>query len=175
MATITVWGEGRSSSCRFAVLNPDSAQAHITDPLVYADTIAPGAPDTVYWNKVDHVDYYAVMIAWFSPINWYTFYYYYATDTSFVITGSMQPDDSIIEYNVHITPFNGPDPRSGRSNWDGTLLDGIVCSYGWQDRTTIVFNTSPALAKPGVSGSMKPAPAPSAEDIVSNVYKKYGK
>jgi hypothetical protein len=178
VATIDVWGEGRSSACQVKILNPDSAIANITDPAYLVDTIAPGGSDTVFWNTVEHVDYYAVMIAWLvqlgGDIN-YTFDYHYATDTSFIITGAMQPPDSVLEFNMHVTPFNGPDPRTGRSNWSGTLLDGVVCSYGYQNSTTIVIRSPigpppKALPKPAAG-----YPERNSEEIVASVYKKYGK
>ncbi len=176
MATITLWGEGRSSSCRLRVLFPESAQVHITEPLLYADTIAPGGSDTLFWNKVNYVDYYAIMIAWYLPsIDYYTFEYYYATDTSFVITEAIQPDEITTYFNVHVTPFNGPDPRTGATNWDGTLLDGAVCSFGRQDYTTIVFDQPLASTKPYGPEAMKALPEISAGEIIDNVYKKYGK
>jgi len=176
MATITLWGEGRSSSCRIRVLNLDSAQLHITDPLVDADTIAPGAADTVYWNKMEYVDYYAIMVAWYLPsISYFTFEYFYATDTSFVITEAMQPDEIVTRYNVHVTPFNGPDPRTGKSNWDGTLLDGRVCSFGWQNSTTIHIDQPLASYRQYGPEAMKAMPEVSAGEIIDNVYKKYGK
>jgi hypothetical protein len=176
LATITVWGQGRSSSCRFKVLNPAMAHVNITAPLLYADTITQGGSDTVFWNKVEYVDYYAIMIAWFIPsFGDYFFEYYYSTDTSFVITGAIQPDSMVQHFNVHVTPFNGPDPRTGRTNWDGTLLDGVVCSFGYEGETTIVVRQPPAALKTVAAGHVKAPPEISPVDIISNVYKKYGK
>lgn len=173
-ATITIWGQGRSSSCRLKVLNPSMAQLHITDPPAMMDTIAPGGSDTVFWNKVDYVDYYAIMVAWYVPsISWYIFEYYYATDTSFIITGAMQPEEALDHFNVHVTPFNGPDPRTGRTNWDGTLLDGVVCSFGMQDATTIAVRQPLAAPKTTAPGPLRVPAESGPENIISNVYKKY--
>lgn len=177
VATVGVWGEGRSSSCQLKILKPEQAAANITEPAYYADTIAPGGSDTVYWNTVEHVDYYAVMIAWLvvsEGFTGYTFEYHYAVDTSFIITGDMQPPDSILHFNVHITPFTGPDPRTGGTNWDGTLLDGIVFSYGYQNSTTIVVRSPIATSMKALPEQIVEQPELSHWDIVANVYKKYG-
>ena len=178
VATIGVWGEGRASACQVKILDPDVAIASITDPAYLVDTIAPGGSDTVFWKTIGHVDYYAVMVAWLvssDGFSTYTFDYYYATDTSFIITGAMQPPDTVLSFNVHVTPFNGPDPRTGRSNWSGTLLDGVVYSYGSQNSTTIVISHPPApppkpLPNPGAG-----YPESNSDEMVAGVYEKYWK
>ncbi len=176
VASISVWGQGRSSVCHVKILNPSLAATSIISPAVYADTIVPGGSDTVVWHKIEHVDYYAIMVAWYViPLNTYTFNYYYATDTSFIITGAMQPEDTVSVFNVHVTPFNGPDPRTGQTNWSGNLLDGVVYSFGTQNSTTIVVRQPPTVLKMVVPEAMKAQPEPSTEDIVANVYEKYRK
>jgi len=177
-ATIRIWGEGRSSSCQVKILDPNLATANITIPVAMADTISPGGSDTVYWNKVEHVDYYAVMIAWFVTSGGdsrYVFAYYYATDTSFIVTGAMSPPDSVLNFNVHITPFNGPDPRTGQSNWSGALLDGVVYSYGYNAMTTIVVRSPIGSPEKALSEWMIEQPERSPEEMVANVYKKFEK
>lgn len=176
-ATINVWGEKGSASCRLKILNPAIAAAQITDPAPVADTITPDGSDTVFWNSVEHVDYYAVMIAWYvTPgLDRHIFDYYYAADTSFIIDGAMFPPYSVREFNIHITPFTGPDPQSGRTNWSGPLLDGVVYSFGNQSTTTIIVR--PLI---GSAQKVPPKPAPEyreqrPEDMVANVYKRFEK
>lgn len=176
LATISVWAEGRSSVCRVKILNPMLTATQVTDPTPYADTVSPGESDTLYWLKADDADYYAIMFAWYVvPLDRYIFSYYYSTDTTFVVTGAMQPAETAIEFNVHVTPFNGPDPRTGQSNWSGNLLDGVVYSYGQQSSTTIVIDQLLAASKGISPGATKAMPEVSAEEIVGNVYKKYGR
>lgn len=176
-ATISVWGEGRSSSCRVKILSRNSAIAYITTPAYQADTIAPGASDTVFWNRVEHADYYAVMVPWRvisgGSAMWH-FDYYYATDTSFIVAGAMQPD-SLINFDVQVTPFNGPDPQSGQTNWRGTLLDGVVFSAGYPGMTNIVIRPPITMAARALSPAAEERPNVSPEEMVSNVYKKFGK
>lgn len=177
-ARISVWGEGRFSFCQLRILDPFLAAAQITDPTPNTDTIAPGGSDTIYWDKVEFADYYAIMIAWLVTSgggSQYTFNYYYTTDTSFIITGAMQPPDSMLSFNVHVTPFNGPDPQTGQTNWTGTLLDGVVYSIGYDGMTTIIVRSP-------VTPPEKQLPEPGAEyrehspeSIVACVYKKYAK
>jgi hypothetical protein len=178
IATIEIWGQGRSSTCQLRILYPMAAIPHITDPLNYADTIAPGASDTVFWNTIEYIDYYAVMIAWEVLSEggyYYTYDYYYSPDTSFVISGAMQPPNAIDRFNVYITPFTGPDPQTGRTNWTGTLLDGVVYSYGIANSTTIVVNTLTIPPKVAALEPAKSLSGISAAEIVDRVYKKYGR
>lgn len=174
LATITAWGQGRSSVCRLKVFNSSTAAAHVTHPFPNFDTIAVNGADTIFWNKVEHVDYYAVMIAWYVfPPGQYKFAYYYSTDTSFVVNESIWPAGGVMHLNVHITPFGGPDPRTGRSNWTGNLLDGVVYSIGEQSSTTVqVEQLITAPNGPGPA-SLEAPPAPSADEIVAAVYDKY--
>ncbi|PWB73781.1 hypothetical protein C3F09_04780 [candidate division GN15 bacterium] len=171
-AVIKVWGEGRFSSCRVKLLNPEEAILNITSPLSMADTIAFGGSDTVYWNKVDQADYYAVMVPWAHYSGNWLFGFYYATDTSFIITGNMMPD-SVWRCDVVVSPFNGPDPRTDRSNWTGNLLDGVVYSSGGYRYVSIIINApAPLTPIPRISADQ---PIWNADEIVANVYKKYGK
>ena len=174
-ATVSVWGQGRSSTCDVKILDPSLANITEIDPLVRADTIAVGEADTVYWNTVEHADYYAIMMAWriqTGGSSMYTFSYSYAIDTSFVVTGDMHLD-SLLEFDVVVTPFTGPDPRTGRTNWNGTLLDGVMYSFGQYGSTTIVMEPLGPILKTSTPVSSG-RPEYSANDIVAEVYKKYG-
>ena len=177
VATVRAWGSGRSGTCQLKILNIATATVNITDPAPLADTIAPGVADTIFWNEVEYADYYAVMIPWEvsegGGTHW-TFTYHYATDTSFIVTGAMQPD-SAVRYDFVVTPFTGPNPRTGKTNWTGTLLDGVVYSIGQHAITSVVIR--PLTLSPGMALS-EPAekrPEFSAEEIVHNVYKQFEK
>jgi hypothetical protein len=175
VATIRVWGQGRSSSCQLKILDPSLAAANITTPATDADTIASGAADTVFWNKVEHVDYYAFLIAWqLEGLVYPNISYHYSADTSFIVTGAMYPD-SVTLIEIAVTPFTGPDPRTGQTNWSGDLLDGVVFSAGESD--IIDIHVLPLLRSPGVALSepVEKLPEWSAEEIVGNVYKQFEK
>jgi hypothetical protein len=174
-ATIRVWGEGRSSTCSVKLLNPAESPLIILSPPSFADTISQGGSDTVYWNKVQLADYYAVRLTWTPFMDDWDVDFYFTEDTSFVITGAMMPD-TVIRCEVGVTPFNGPDPRTDRTNWIGNLLDGVVYSGGTENGTTIVVSLPSPGA--GAAAGTTPALAPpklSADEIVSAIYKKYDK
>jgi len=173
-AIIRVWGEGRSSFCRVKLLYRDSATVHITTPTSMADTIAPGGSDTVYWNRVEHADYYAIMVPWWVTPGYWFFTYYYATDTSFIITGDMMPD-SVTRFDVQVTPFNGPDPRTDKTNWSGKLLDGVVICAGQNSYTTIIVRSPMLSPREASSQAAEERPKLSSEEIVANVYKQCGR
>lgn len=176
IASISIWGEDRSSVCRLKILSPELAAAQITDPAPDADTIAPGRSETIYWHRVANVDYYAIMIAWYVlPLDDYTFAFYCTTDTSFVVSGAMEPVDTILSFDVIISPFNGPDPLSGKSNWSGNLLDGVVYSPGHADFTTVVIDQPPTVLRRVSATAMKALPEANAAEIIAKVYEKYRK
>lgn len=174
-ATIKVYGEGRSSTCRLKVLDYMLSAANITSPADNADTLSPGAADTVYWNYIEGVDYYACMVAYI--LQWEGFprlNFYFTTDTSFILTGAKY--DSLAEViQVFVTPFNGPDPRTGQSNWSGNLLEGVVYSFGASDYTTIHNLVLTKSTGEGPSQPEKLWPKASSEGIVADLYKQYRK
>jgi len=173
-ATISVWGEGRTSSCRVKILDPSLAVAYVTTPTYLADTVDPGEADTVYWNRVEHADYYAVTVGWLTTSGIWIMNYDYATDTSYIITGNMM-SDSVRRCDIAVTPFNGPDPGTDRTNWTGNLLDGVVFSAGVFDFTSIIIR--PPIVIIGAASSQQAAERPnwSSDEIVANVYKKYNR
>ncbi|MCX6836113.1 MAG: hypothetical protein NTW07_13495 [candidate division Zixibacteria bacterium] len=177
VATLRVWGSGRSGTCELKILNYTTAAANITSPAPLADSIAPGVADTIFWNRVEYADYYAIMIAWLvsegGGTHW-TFTYHYATDTSFIVTGAMQLD-SAIRYDFVVSPFTGPNPRTGRTNWTGTLLGGVVYSAGQYDITTVVIRPLLLSSGTALSEQTEARPEVSAEEIVRNVYKQFEK
>lgn len=174
IATVRVWGQGRLSTCDVKILDPSLSALTITEPVGLADTLAAGEADTVFWHKVEHADYYAIMIPWDVQIdggNRWIFTYHYSLDTSFVVTGAMQPD-SLYRYDVVVTPFTGPDPRTGRTNWSGSLLDGVLYSFGQYQSTSIIMEPWGPLVK---AATIEERPEYSADEIVAEVYKKYRK
>jgi hypothetical protein len=177
LATVRIWGEGRSAACQLKVLSPSAAEPTITAPGMYEDTIAVGAADTVYWNDVEHADYYSVLVAFFVSQNGVTstfFHFDYALDTSFVVTGAMHPD-SVHSFDVVITPFTGPDPRLGTTNWTGDFLAGVLYSYGLNDYVRIVMER-PFTAPPiGLSSPVVTRPEMTPAEMVASVYRKYSR
>lgn len=174
-ATIEVWGNGRSSTCRVKILEYVLSAANITYPANDADTIAPGAADTIFWNYIEDVDYYACVVIHMSqPAGDPIVEYYFTSDTSFILTGDMYGNlETTAE--IYVNPFNGPDPRSGRSNWTGNLLGGVVYSAGPFDYVSI------HIIQPTKSAAVMPAKPEikllqlSPEEIVANLYKKYAR
>lgn len=173
-ALVTVWGEGRSSSCRLKLLYAQATLQLITPTAMFSDTIVQGGSDTVCWHRVEYADYYAVSVWWELISGAGRYSSYYTTDTSFIVTGDMMPDSALKCY-IDLTPFNGPDPRTGNGNWTGTLLEGVVTSSGRISETG--FHIAPALPSPrGVSPQTAAGrPILSADEIVARVYEKYGR
>ncbi len=171
-AVIDVWGEGRSSTCRVKLLNPAQSEAEIISPAWFADTITPDESDTVYWHKVEQADYYAIMMPCAHYSGPWIFSYYCATDTFFIITGDMLPD-SVVQCDVVVSPFNGPDPRTDQTNWTGNLLDGVVYSAGGHGYTSIIIG-SPPPSPAGTASHIQPEHANwNGQAIVAKVYEKY--
>jgi len=174
-AVMTVWGEGKSSTCRVVILDADSAEATITSPEYNADTVANDESVTTYWNTVPEADYYAIMLEFRNLVNgssdWY-YEFYYTLDTEFTVTPDHYPD-SLYYFYVNVTPFTGPDPRTGKTNWTGDLLGGKLYSFGWDDYTRIYGWNYPIItgADKMVPGDDRPEWKPT--DIVNAVYDKY--
>ncbi len=176
-ATLTVWGEGRSSTCRLKLLDLDSSRAVITDPPPLGDTIMPGQSVTFSWSPASGADFYAIIIDWGLPFGPSHYYYdsrfYYTTDTFFTVPGSWQPD-SLLHFGFHVTPFTGPDPRTGQSNWTGSLLDGVLYSFGITDARMIYLDTvaqSPSRSISPQAAAEETAMTP--EQMVARVYEQY--
>jgi hypothetical protein len=173
-AVVVVYGEGLSSTCRLIILNALTAEANITSPAYDADTITAADSDTIYWNEVEHADYYAILLEFRDYANGSIDWYYrfdYSLDTSFIVTPEMYPD-SLNYFYVDVTPFTGPDPRTGQTNWTGNLLGGKLYSLGWDDYVRIYgWNIPPAPAgKLSVEENRKEwTPA----EIVKSVYDQF--
>ena len=56
--------------------------------------------------------------------------------------------------SVNVTPFTGPDPRTGETNWTGTLLGGRVYSMGEYDYTRIHIEPVAAVGKANVGANL---------------------
>jgi hypothetical protein len=140
-----------------------------------ADTIAVGASDTIYWNRVDQADYYAITIPFLTSYqgsSLWRYRYEYAIDTFFVVTGAMHPDSTLL-YDVGVTPFCGPDPRTGRSNWTGNFLAGTVYSIGGFTHTRIHISQPILGAGHALSSTTEDRPEVTPSEMVANLYKKY--
>ena len=171
-AEIKVWGERRFSSCRVKLIEPEYVHASITSPIMLADTIAPGQSDTVYWHDIPGVDYYAIMVPWLHYTEGWIFQFHYAADTSFIINGDMMPD-SVGQCDVVVTPFNGPDPRTDRTNWTGNLLGGVVYSVGGFTYTSIIISAPPTVPSAKLAQASFTQPVMSSDEIVAKVYEQF--
>ncbi len=175
-AVITIWGEGRASTCRIELLSEtyELTPQMISPSCTSCDTISQGESDTLVWHSVEFADYYAVMLTWVLESGYWIESYNYTTDTVLIVDGALIPDSTYLCY-VTITPFNGPDPRTETSNWTGTLLDGRLFSVGGNGGTDLIVipaSPSPRRASPQAAETR---PERSAAEIVANVYKTYGK
>jgi len=171
-AVISVWGEGRFSSCRVKLLDPDLSRIMFVSPASLADTITSDDSDTLYWSKVEQADYYAITVGCRHYSSVWLFGYYYSTDNSFLLTADMIPE-SVTQCDIAITPFNGPDPRTDRTNWTGNLLDGVVFSPGAFSYTSIVIST-PLLVPKGAALQNSPErPSWNPDEMVAKVYEQY--
>ena len=80
--------------------------------------------------------------------------------------------DSAMRYDVVVTPFTGPNPQTGLTNWNGTLMDGIIYSYGSFAVTSVVIRQPLPTANTALAVPTEARPEYNAEEIVVNVYKQ---
>jgi hypothetical protein len=172
VATVRMWGNGRSGACQLKVLHPEPGRANITSPAPFEDTIASHESDTIYWNTVEHADYYAVTLGYTPVGGTFAYYFDYTVDTSFVVTGTMQ-GNPLTQVGIAVTPFTGPDPRSGASNWTGNLLSGAIYSFGYWDEITIYVEHSVTAPPSGRSPAEVTRPEMTPAEMVGRVYEKY--
>ena len=173
MATVTIWGEGQSSTAQVIVLDDDMAEALVTSPEYDADTISSGESVDVYWNSVEYAQYYAIFVEVRDVVNDNTTWYYkfdYAIDTTYTVTPDMLTD-SVYYFYVNVTPFTGPDPRTGQSNWSGDWLDGTLYSFGESDWVRIYGWRLPPL-KAGRENGPEERPRLTPPEIIDQVYRK---
>jgi hypothetical protein len=174
-ATIMFYGNGLNSTCHVKILNPDTAEIHIISPLTNADTVSSTDSATVVWNKSDGADYYSIWLEC-TIGQGYDEYdrYYYTLDTSFRVTPEMLPD-SLRSFYVNVTPFTGPDPRTGASNITGDYLTGKVYSFGYSDYVQIIGWYPTIMAKMAgvVDIEEPPHKIVSPSEIVRNTYLQY--
>jgi hypothetical protein len=176
MATMMFYGNGMSSSCTVKILNADSAEVSISSPAYDDDTLTSTDSVTVTWDKSYDADYYSVFVEFCCGQNYdYIYKYYYTLDTTFMVTPDMAPDSLRYLY-VNITPFTGPDPRTGESNITGDYLTGKVFSFGWYDYTRVRGVYPPPVPGKAVAGSgieEPPHARMSPAQVIENLYKQY--
>ncbi len=174
-ANISIYGPGGMATTSLVILDADSASANITSPVHNADTITYGDSEMIYWNKVDMVDYYAIMLGFDEASSNSNYLFYATTDTMFTVTPEMY-SDSLSRFWISVVPFNGPDPATGASNVSGDWLTGKIYSMGWDDWIYVYAKpaggggSAPALGK-GMTTDVRPTEL-TAEQIVSRVYQQ---
>lgn len=147
IATFTVWGDGRSSSCNLKLLDYNDDEIDSILPNFDADTLAIGDSVTCHWTGSENADYYNVQVEVIDYVDgnstWF-YHYYNTTDTFFTVTPEMLTD-SVSHIWVTAFPVTGPDPVTGASNWTGNYITGRLFSYagyewtriyGWNIRST---------------------------------------
>ena len=148
IATVKVWGEGSVSTCSLKMLDDDTSVTEVIQPL-YDDTIDFDENVTVHWTTAKDADYYSVWLEYRTVVNGsslWLYHYDYSLDTTYAIDASAFPD-SLVYFYVNVTPFNGPDPRTGESNWTGGFLVGRLYSYGEEDYVRIQIRQQAAATK----------------------------
>ena len=174
-AVVKVYGEGRSSTCHLVILDADSAEAEIISPDYDDDTVSNTESVTVHWNSVELVDYYAILLEFRDSPNGQSDWYYmfdYTLDTFYTVTPDMYPD-SLRYFYVNVTPFTGPDPRTGNTNWTGNLLAGRLYSFGWDDYTRIQGWNQPVIIRTTGKIAVEERKQWTPEEIVQGVYDRF--
>lgn len=173
IATVKVWGEGGASTCMLKLLDDDTSWTEVVEPA-YDDTIDIDEDFTVHWTPAKDADYYSVWLEFRTSYNGNSVWYYrysYSLDTTFSVDASNFPDSLLYMY-VDVTPFNGPDPRTGKTNWTGGFLSGRLYSYGQEDYVRIQIRQPIAVGKvdPGLAAGEENRPEINWLDGIQKVY-----
>ncbi|HPM37639.1 MAG TPA: hypothetical protein PK186_08800 [candidate division Zixibacteria bacterium] len=170
-AHLEFWSEGRLATCDLPLLDPNLTQLFITDPYPGTDTVAPGEPAIVFWNRVEHAQFYAVQVILANRLgDVFTFSdrFDWTADTSFTVSPSLYPP-SLAQFSVRVVPFTGPNPAAG-SNVLGAWLSGRIVSVGYGAETAIVgWNPSP-ITKSALPAGETLFPQRTPAEIVEAVY-----
>ncbi len=172
MAQVRYWGDnGMFSSTQFTILDADSAEVTVVEPVSGDDTVAVDESITVHWDPSDGGQFYSVWLEFREQINGsslWTYKYFATADTFFTVTPDMYPDSLYYMY-VSVTPFTGPDPSSATGNVTGGYLTGRVFSFGWYDYTQIYgWNIPPVKAMDNEDGRRKLTEA----EMIRKVYEQ---
>lgn len=141
LATVTVWGDNRSSSATVTILDWENDYPEMLVPSG-TDTIVPPANDMEFsWSRVALAEWYAVQIYYELDSLGVTIesqYIGYTYDTTFTVSSSYvgYPVDLGEIYVVAIT---GPDPESGIGNWEGDYASGKLYSIGGESFARVSF------------------------------------
>lgn len=137
-ATVTVYGNGSSSTCRLVVLDEREDELLWIAPVLGA-SFAPGENITCTWHKLDVAEWYGIEVkirrTQEGGFHWENSYYF-TFDTTYMLTANLL-GDSIDYLYVYVLPTTGPDPTSTAGNWTGDLAEGKLYSSGRYDYTRI--------------------------------------
>ncbi|MCP4570032.1 MAG: hypothetical protein GY841_20825 [FCB group bacterium] len=161
-ATVTVYGNGSSSTCRLVVLDERDDDLSWIAPDLGA-SFAPGEDITCVWHKLAPAEWYGIELK-IRRTQEGGFYwensYYFTFDTSYTLTAKML-GDSIDYFYVYVLPTTGPDPTSSSGNWTGDLAEGKLYSCGRYGYTRVYIRAT---------GESKPFPISAPQEIISAPY-----
>lgn len=173
-AVITMYGSGRTSTCRLPLLDYDIDESVITVPSTYDTTVYYGEDMSVVWNKIDKAEWYGIEYINRLDSNGtsvWTYTYTYTYDTTFAISDTVRGHPVIYSY-FYPVPCTGPNPTSADGNWQGTLTSGKLYCYADNDACRIYFENYPTrtgkdYVKPVEVSKKTPG------EIIKKVYEAY--
>ncbi len=173
LATVTVWGDGGSSSASVVIMDWQADGSEMLVPSGSDTTVAPGLDMEFAWAKVDLAEWYGLELSCTHDTGTGEFhrnYFYYTYDTVFTVPSSID-GLPVVECWFAAQPTTGPDPESAIGNWEGDLVAGKMYSLS-QPAIAIVYFEAPTGGKP-VALSRTPEWVPSAREILSGVIATY--
>ena len=142
--TISMYGDGKSSSCDITLLDYYGDQAEIISP-VNNSTAEIGDTVEAVWAAVDNAEYYAIHIErrWDSSGTTVWAYDYANTrDTTYTLPEHLT--ESTVDYfYFYVMPVCGPDPTSYTGNWTGSLTTGVLYSHAADDNVLVYIGPVP--------------------------------
>ena len=170
LATVTVWGDNRSSSATVSMLSwtEDATEILVPDG---SDTIVDPSNDMEFtWSRVAGSEWYGVELSYTLDSGGVDYFYRnhfdYTLDTSYTVPSTLSGFD-VVECYFWVIPVTGPDPESGNGNWVGNYVAGKLFSLGGEDGARVAF-VGGGVSKPIVQ-DRDPIPAPSGREILDGV------
>jgi len=173
-AVITMYGSGRTSTCRLPLLDYDDDETNITVPSTYDTTVSYGEDMTVTWNKVDNAEWYGIGHETRVDSNGTTLWIYnysYTYDTTFTVPDTLRGHPVQYSY-IYPLACTGPNPTNSIGNWQGNLTSGKLYSYASDDGCRVYFeNPGTQIKKDNVEPGEMSKKTPG--EIIKKVYEAY--
>ncbi|HOD66374.1 MAG TPA: hypothetical protein PKM94_06740 [candidate division Zixibacteria bacterium] len=173
VARLEIWGPGRQAVCDVVMLDPRDSEAQIISPVPGEDTVAPGESVTIVWQRIEHAQFYALMLTFFNRANAVTrqsLVTDWTADTSYTVRPVLYPD-SLQLISVELSGFTGPNPSVG-SNFSGGWLTGRLISFSAPAHTFIWGWNAPDKARAEFPDEAAVSAPRSPAEIIDAIYRQ---